>query len=66
MPQWEKRQLSCEDRARCLREVTEALLAVLPQVNPGETTYEDTDELRELVSELRAFLEVSGGLLTMA
>jgi hypothetical protein len=67
MPEWEKRRkLSREDRACCLREVTEGLLAVLPEASPGEMTSEDTDELRELVSELRAFLEVSKGLLTIA
>jgi hypothetical protein len=67
MPEWEKRRkLSREDRACCLREVTEALLAVLPEVNPGEKTSEDPDELRELAGELRAFLEVSEGLLTIA
>jgi hypothetical protein len=67
MPEWEiRRRLSREDRVRCLREVTEALLAVLPEVDPGEMTSEDSAELQELVGELHAFLEVSEGLLTIA
>jgi hypothetical protein len=39
---------------------------VLPEVDPGDMASEDTDELQELVSELRAFLDVSDGLLTIA